>query len=947
MSIPVVLLIFFISLDSLAVLLFVLLKHQQKSRYRKEMRVRELLLQAAFSKGPIPPSSMTELHRYYCVAIRELSALFGIMIPGNAEKERLCMLFEEAGIMERLKKMLSSRTARRRYMSALTLRYLLPESQRECMAERLKNEQARHVKIALVKGLLDTSCGSCLNALAESLGTDPEYDKTVAAMISASGPRFIGWARQNLQNPDIRYRLMILYGAPFHTVSWLRDYAEISLKDDNRNIREAALACIQTYPDIAAQREDNASPDPDVLRATVLSRARQGGNLDIISFADNFTRTETFEAAVEGLRDYVHRFPDAIDAVLDLIHKTESEAVRRGSSLCLAGRVPYLLAGGIPLERVSPVIRISAEEGFSSGLIAFINSSRDRSLFLSMKPLLLSLVEEIPGFRSEIIRFLKPQLQTELEIEHSSESRNVPRIPLNRKDRLLILMLLVLVIAIPIAAMFGTFVSSGGGLSFSAFARHAVHSYTAVFAWYAAALNTIYVLLLISAIINLYRQTRYWNIQDKDFLFTPGVVPSIAVIAPAYNEEKTVAESVNSLLTLIYPDYQVIVVNDGSADNTIGVLKDEFQLIRIDRQSEGNLSTAPVRGIYQSPLNSRLLVIDKENGGKADALNCGINYGKKEFICSIDSDSLLEPDSLLRMTSEAMTSRHETIAIGGNILPVNGCSVSHGALQKIALGKNRYARLQTIEYLRSFIAGRLGWAQMNALLIISGAFGLFKRARVLEIGGYLTGRGIHKKDTVGEDMELVVRLIHHMGEVRKPYRVQYAATANCWTEVPEDLNSICKQRDRWHRGLVEIMTFHLRMLFNPRYGTAGLIGLPYFLIFEIIGPFYEFSGYLFLFIGFIAGLHSLSVYLILFSVCILFGTLVSLISLILSEHGIVYFRHREIVKLLLSTFSENFGYRQLMGWLRVFSLTGMLFKNKGWQKLERKGFSSAPARSKQ
>ncbi len=945
MNIPVLLLVFFILLDSAAILLFVLLKRHQKSNFRKEMRVRDLLLQAAFSKEPVPPSSMHTLQHHYCVAIRELSALFGIMIPGKDEQERLQMLFREAGITEKLKKLLASRNPRHRYMSALTLRHLLPKNQRECLAKRLRIESRRHVKTALAKGLLDSSRGTCFDALAESLGSDREYNKTVAAMVSVSGTRFIGWARQNLKNTDMRYRLLILYGARFHTASWLRDFAYTSLKDPSGEIREAALECVRIYPDIASGGENLTSSDPAVLRATVLSQARQGGDLDISLFAAHFTRDETFQAAVEGLRDYIQRFPEAINSVLNLINTTSEETIRRGASICLAGRIPYLLAQDFSLEKIDSLVRICAEEGFSSGLIAFINNSKDRSLMERIKPLLLSMIEDIPDFRREANRFLNPDLLTELGMTQDTKAQNIPRIPLNMKDRILILVLLILVIAVPLSAMAVSFVISDTPISLPAFARHAVHSYTAIFAWYAAVLNTVYVLLLLSAILNLYRQTKYWKIQDNDFLFTPGVVPSIAVIAPAYNEEKTVVESVNSLLTLVYPDYQVIVVNDGSADDTIGVLKEEFQLIRIDRQPEGNLSTAPVRGIYQSPLNSRLLVVDKENGGKADALNCGINYGEKEFVCSIDSDSLLEPDSLLRMTSEAMTSRHETIAIGGNILPVNGCSVNHGALQKIALGKNRYARLQTIEYLRSFIAGRLGWAQLNALLIISGAFGLFKRERVLEIGGYLTGRGIHKKDTVGEDMELVVRLIRHMGEIRKPYRVQYAATANCWTEVPEDLNSIYKQRDRWHRGLTEIMTFHRRMLFNPRYGTAGLIGLPYFLIFEIIGPFYEFSGYLFLLIGFIAGLHSVAVYLILFSVCILFGTLVSLISLILSEHGIVYFSHREIIKLLLSTFSENFGYRQLMGWLRVFSLTGMLFKNKGWQKLERKGFSPAPAKT--
>ncbi len=458
-------------------------------------------------------------------------------------------------------------------------------------------------------------------------------------------------------------------------------------------------------------------------------------------------------------------------------------------------------------------------------------------------------------------------------------------------------------------------------------------------------LNTLYLILILFAGRNLHSQGRYWQLLDREFLFAPGILPSISILAPAYNEEKTVVQSVHSLLTLEYPDYQVIVINDGSKDDTIGVLLREFDLELIDPVLNGTIPTAPIRGVYRSRYNRRLLVIDKENGGKADALNTGINLSNRDYICSIDSDSLIEPDALLRMTAQILTTDTEVIAVGGNILPVNGCIVERGMLQRISLGENRIARFQTIEYLRSFIAGRLGWAHLNALLIISGAFGLFRRNRVLEIGGYMTGRGEFQRDTVGEDMELVVRLVRRMRETRQKYRIRYAATANCWTEVPEDIHSLYKQRDRWHRGLIEIMTWHRKMIFNPRYGSAGMIAFPYFVIFEFIGPFYEFAGYPLMLIGFATGVLHWHIFIIMFSAVLLFGLLISMISLVFSERDIVYFKPRELRILLWHSVVENFGFRQLMGWVRVFAFVGMLMKNKGWQKLERKGFTVNAAQS--
>ncbi|TFG81739.1 MAG: glycosyltransferase family 2 protein, partial [Spirochaetales bacterium] len=645
--------------------------------------------------------------------------------------------------------------------------------------------------------------------------------------------------------------------------------------------------------------------------------------------------------AVSAFTSYISEYPEEIERATSFMHEAVDPVVKRLLAVSLAGRLPFLLVSGQDPRRCRPIVESMIETGKSAGLVAFLNFNRDSGIEDAVLGWIAPYLETDAAFRKTCASYLDPRLRAELGIAPEEAPRSSRKIPLTRADRIGLWTILALIVILPAAAVAAGLSGATIGRTWI-LAREVFRQFTYWFGFYAITLNGIYLLLILLARKNLNSQAEYWKLLDKEYLFTNGILPSISVLAPAYNEEKTVVQSVHSLLSLEYPNFQVIVINDGSADTTMEVLSQEFELERIDPTTRSALATAPVRSVYRSPRYTKLLVIDKDNGGKADALNAGINLAASDYVCSIDSDSLLEPDALLRMTAQILTSDTETIAVGGNILPVNGCAVERGMLQHIALAHNKYARLQTIEYLRSFIAGRLGWSQLNALLIISGAFGLFRRDRVLEIGGYMTGRGEFNRDTVGEDMELVVRLIRRMCDTRRKYRIRYASSANCWTEVPEDLNSLYKQRDRWHRGLVEIMTWHRKMIFNPRYGTAGLVAFPYFLIFEFIGPFYEFAGYPLLLVGFATGALHWHIFAIMFSAVLLFGLLISIVSLALSERGIVYFRREEQATLLGYSVIENFGFRQLMGWVRVFSFVGMLLKNKGWQKLERKGFTAKP-----
>ena len=423
--------------------------------------------------------------------------------------------------------------------------------------------------------------------------------------------------------------------------------------------------------------------------------------------------------------------------------------------------------------------------------------------------------------------------------------------------------------------------------------------------------------------------------KEIDVLLKSPLLPSVAVLAPAYNEAATIRQSVRSMLRLRHPRHEVIVINDGSVDQTLAELIDEFRLYRSSRIPVGDIPTGMVRGVYESRDPIPLVVIDKENRGKADALNCGINYSRSDLFAAIDADSIVETDALLQISRPFLENPAETMAVGGIIRVANGCTVEHGAVVAVKAPKSLLARLQIVEYLRAFLAARVAMSCANTLLIISGAFGMFRRSVVAEMGGY-------RLDTVGEDMELVVRLHRYRRERNLPCRVVFLPDSVCWTEVPESQRVLRRQRLRWQRGCFESILMHKRMLGNWRYGSVGLIGMPYFAACEILGPFVELSGYAGSVIGFGLGWVSPGSALLFFSVSILFGLLMSVSSILLEEMTICRYPHpRDLWQLLLVAALENLGYRQITLLWRVQAILQVLLKKKRtWGEMERRGFAT-------
>ena len=408
--------------------------------------------------------------------------------------------------------------------------------------------------------------------------------------------------------------------------------------------------------------------------------------------------------------------------------------------------------------------------------------------------------------------------------------------------------------------------------------------------------------------------------------------PPVAVLAPAFNEQVTIVESVRSLLALQYPDFEVIVINDGSKDATLQRMLDHFGLTSVDRYHDLIVAHQPIRGLYASPRIPRLLVIDKENGGKSDALNAGINLARAPLFCSIDADSLLESDALLRAVRPFVEEPVLTIAVGGSIRIANGSRIDAGRVLDVRLPRRFLPLVQIIEYLRAFLMARLALGQMQALMVISGAFGMFRRDRAVEVGGYSHG-------TVGEDMELVVKLHRHMRDLRVPYRVEFIPEPVCWTEAPESLTILGRQRARWQRGSLETFFRHKDMLFNPRYGRIGMVGFGQVLIIDVLGPVIEVLGYLLVPLLWALGLLSIDYLLAFIAITFTLGIFVSVATLILEEIQLKRFpKARDLAILTAVAVVENFGYRQLSNLWRMRGWWQFLRKQQGWGTMTRTGF---------
>ena len=450
------------------------------------------------------------------------------------------------------------------------------------------------------------------------------------------------------------------------------------------------------------------------------------------------------------------------------------------------------------------------------------------------------------------------------------------------------------------------------------------------------AVNGWYLVLLVSSLLEMRRHLLLIADESRHLLLSSTLSPTISILAPAFNEEATIEGSLRALLALQYPRLEVIVISDGSKDETVKVLIERFDLVPVKTIYEKRIKTKPVRNLYRSSTYPSLVVVDKENGGKADALNVGLSFARGELVCAMDADTLIEGDGLQRMVRPFLYAT-DVVATGGTIRVVNGSEVKFGRIVKTRVSTNALAGIQVVEYLRAFLFGRLGWNRLGGNIIISGAFGLFRRESVVSAGGYL-------HDTVGEDMELVLRLKRLSYEQSGPGTIAFVPDPVAWTEVPESLKVLGRQRDRWHRGLADVLWRHRRMFLNPRYGVTGLFVFPYYVFVELLAPVFEAVGLISLAFGIVSGMIDWR-FAVLFPLTAYgLGTALTAFTLILEDisfHRYETFRDRGL--LFWWALMENLGYRQMTVYWRLRGLWKFLRGSKDWGAMERKGFKPLAA----
>jgi len=454
--------------------------------------------------------------------------------------------------------------------------------------------------------------------------------------------------------------------------------------------------------------------------------------------------------------------------------------------------------------------------------------------------------------------------------------------------------------------------------------------------WYYLASNISYLVILIVALKTSAVHQRRLKSHRLEWYKDSPLAPPITIIAPAHNEEGSIRVAVRNLLELEYPQLEVIVVNDGSEDRTLEEMKKEFRLRPVRAVYIPDAKSAPVRGLYRSQLNASLLVVDKEAGGsKADAVNAGLNAATSPYVCIVDADSVLERDALLRIMVPIMADPKLVVAVGGIIRVLNGSEIKGGHLQRVRLPSKSIEVIQVIEYLRAFLIGREAWGQGNMLMIISGAFGVFRTDLVRAVGGY-------RSQAIGEDFDLVARLHRLLLDKGVDYRIHFVPDPMCWTEVPSDLKSLGRQRARWQKGLLDVLWPNRDMLFRSRYGRIGCFALPYLWLFEFFAPIIEIAGIITIILAACLGALSREFFLQFLVFGYAFATVISIGSVLQEE--ITYKRYndwQDVARLVSYCFLEHFPYRQLHMIWRLQGLWQYLRGDLAWKPLKRKGLESA------
>ncbi len=449
---------------------------------------------------------------------------------------------------------------------------------------------------------------------------------------------------------------------------------------------------------------------------------------------------------------------------------------------------------------------------------------------------------------------------------------------------------------------------------------------------YALLVNAVYLALTLIAASNARRSLEEGrSVEYESFIRRNKIVP-VSILVAAYNEEAAIERTLVSLLRLKYPEYEVIVINDGSKDGTLEVLKRRYDLREHSVEAPQGLPACPVRQVYRSAAHPNLFVIDKENSGKADSLNAGINLSRFPLFCTVDADTILEEDALFQLALPVLTGAEDVVGVTGMVRLRNGCEVKDGAVVRKEAPDSFLAGMQVLEYIRAYSIGRIGWNAFNAHVIVSGAFSLYRKDLVVRLGGY-------HRYAIGEDVELNMRIQRALLEAKCDYRILYAPAARCFTQAPADFKSLARQRNRWQQGLITTVRLNTRLLFNPAYGFLGMFAMPFYAFLELPAPVLEFFGYIVMPLFALFGMLSAKYVLILLGLVFLYGTGVSFLAVLIDWKNFGFYGDKSYRKLAARLLLENFGFHQLTVFWRMQGILDYLkevhVRGMGWRSPDR------------
>lgn len=457
--------------------------------------------------------------------------------------------------------------------------------------------------------------------------------------------------------------------------------------------------------------------------------------------------------------------------------------------------------------------------------------------------------------------------------------------------------------------------------------------------FYATSITLIYLSLAVMGYFNIWRhKTRYTVREERILVEYPEAAPGISIVAPAYNEEVIVIDSVKSLLSLNYPNYEIIIVNDGSTDNTLDLLISNFEMVEVPYAYINKVECRPMKRVFKSfnPLYDKVIVVDKVNGGtKADAMNAGVNVAKYDYFINTDVDCILAPDTLTKVILPVLDSDIPVIAVGATMRMANGCEVQEGKITRVRPPRQVIPTFQETEYLRSYLVAKVGWSAINSIPNVSGGFGLFERQTVIDCGGFDT-------NSHAEDMDMTLRMIAYKREHKEPYRIVQTPFTCCWTEGPPNLNVLARQRTRWGRGLLQIFFVHRRFLFNKRYGRMGLVIMPYALFFELLAPIIETTGLFFLIFQLYTEQINFNTFWLMLLYVYLIGVSISTLTIVFDlSIKKQYKTFAEYLKLILFSSFEAFFYHPFVVFFSLRGYWQFLTKKKfKWGTMTRQGFQS-------